>query len=70
MKNNLITVSEAATILDICPQGVRRHIASGTLPAKRYGKRMLLLQRTDVENFQKRPSGRPRKMNQKKGSGS
>ncbi|WP_028654858.1 helix-turn-helix domain-containing protein [Nocardioides sp. J54] len=44
-----ISLKEAAEILDVSVETVRRWIAAGDLPAERIGKRLLKVNRSDVE---------------------
>lgn len=37
-----VTVTEAARIMDVCEDTVRRYIRDGAIPAKRAGRRMLI----------------------------
>ncbi|GEM_PF-4770410 len=62
-----MSVTEAAAVLKITPEMVRRYIALGRLPAQHVGKRVWVLQRTDVEVFAADPprrgwpKGKPRR---------
>jgi excisionase family DNA binding protein len=48
---SIMTVDEAAKSLGIWPTVVRGHIERGNLPAKRLGRRTIILTRSDVESF-------------------
>ena len=58
---NLIPVSKAAALLGVTPRRVQALITSGKLRAQRIG-RDYLIDPGDIELFERRPSGRPRKV--------
>ena len=58
MENEVITVTEAATIMGVHDTHVRLLIRQGKIPATRHGG-IWILKRADVEGFEKSPRGRP-----------
>lgn len=46
---DLLTVSEAAQILRVAPETIRRRVRDGSLPACRLGSRAIRIHRADVE---------------------
>lgn len=56
-----VTITEAATMLDMKPRAVRLAAEQGRLPAIRFGEQWAILRR-DVEAYRDKPrrSGRPR----------
>jgi len=60
----MLTVEEAAQLIGIQPGSVRTAIADGRLPAIRFGKRVLMINRADAERYRDTPKdrgGRPPK---------
>jgi excisionase family DNA binding protein len=51
IEEDILTTYQAAEILGIWHTVVRGHIERGNLPAKRYGRRNIILRRSDVEAF-------------------
>ena len=49
--DSIMTPDEAALFLRIWPTVVRGHVAQGHLPARRLGKRSIILNRSDVLKF-------------------
>lgn len=47
--DDLLSVAEAATRLSVSQLTVRRWIAAGTLPAVRYGSRIIRVRRADLD---------------------
>lgn len=62
MSGTILTVGEAARVLDMDPSAVRRAILQGRLPATKFG-RDWSLRATDVAAYKQRPhrGGRPRR---------
>lgn len=50
-KTDLLTVSEAAEILRVAPETVRRRVRDGSLPACRLGTRSIRIRSTDVQGL-------------------
>ena len=61
------TLEIAAKCLNVSKTRVIQLVDAGRLQAYRLGKRILLLKRSDVETFQKRPGGRPMILNKMQG---
>lgn len=57
---DLLSTIQAAARLGISPRQVQRLIEKGHLPARKVG-RSYVVQAEDVEQFHRRPVGRPRK---------
>jgi excisionase family DNA binding protein len=49
--NKYMTPREVATELEISPATVVRWVRDGVIPAKRFGKRIIKIPRTDVEQL-------------------
>ena len=49
MSDDLITINEAAEACRLSTKTIRRHIASGVLPAYRIGPRAVRLKRRDLD---------------------
>lgn len=47
--SDLLTITEAAEACRLSPKTLRRHIASGLLPAYRFGPRALRIKRSDLD---------------------
>jgi len=60
--HDMLTVSEAADLVGVWPQHIRRKLASGELAGIKVGPRAWLIPRDEVERFAKMESrrGRPR----------
>lgn len=58
---NLLSVSEAATIAGVSTTQIRRLIGWGTLEAKSYGDRFYLISRPSFDRWmmERKPAGRP-----------
>jgi excisionase family DNA binding protein len=52
MINNIITVNEAADQLKVTPRRVLQYIDEGTLRAKRFGGKSLMINQEDLDKFQ------------------
>lgn len=50
-RTDLLTVREAAAILRVAPETVRRRVRDGSLPACRLGTRSIRIRTTDVRGF-------------------
>ncbi|OZB84379.1 helix-turn-helix domain-containing protein [Microbacterium sp. 13-71-7] len=48
-RGELIDVAEAAGILGVSTRSVRRYIAEGYLPARRFGPKLIRIRRSDLE---------------------
>lgn len=61
--DELLTVEQAGQELEMHPAAVRKAIGSGRITATRYGARLLLIARSEVERYkrERRPAGRPRR---------
>jgi excisionase family DNA binding protein len=59
----LITVKQAASILGLDESRIRQLVKQNRLAAQRFGDKMLMLNRNEVEKFgkQERKAGRPKK---------
>ncbi|MFL5662397.1 MAG: helix-turn-helix domain-containing protein [Ktedonobacteraceae bacterium] len=59
----LITVKEAASILGVDESRIRQLVKGNRLTAQRFGNKMLILNRHEVEKFskQERKAGRPKR---------
>src|SRR6266496_527379 len=49
LRDELLTVAEAAEIVKVTPHTIYRWIAVGRLPARRYSRRTLRVRRKDLE---------------------
>jgi excisionase family DNA binding protein len=49
LKDELLTVAEAAALLKVTPHTVYRWIAEGRMPARRFSRRVLRVRREDAE---------------------
>lgn len=61
--DNYLTTAQAAELLGMDRSAVLRAIRQGRLPATRYGPRVVLIKRDDVETYRAMPrhaGGRPR----------
>lgn len=61
--DSYLTTAQAAELLGMDRSAVLRAIRQGRLPATRYGPRMVLLKRADVEAYRtapRHPGGRPK----------
>ncbi len=50
----LVSISQAARLVDVSPRTIRRRIADGSLTAYRFGPRVIRVDPNDVESFLKR----------------
>ena len=50
LKDELLTVAEAAAVVKVTPHTIYRWIAVGRLPARRYSRRTVRVRREDLEN--------------------
>jgi len=55
LKDELLTVAEAATLLKVTPHTIYRWIANGRLPAVRYSRRVLRVRKGDLKGVGARP---------------
>jgi excisionase family DNA binding protein len=58
--NELLSTTQAAARLGITPRQVQRLIEKGHLPGQKVGY-SYVVQAADLEQFERRPVGRPRK---------
>jgi excisionase family DNA binding protein len=58
----VLTVEQAGEELGMHPASVRKAILAGRIHARRFGQRLLLITRAEVERYrvERRPPGRPR----------
>lgn len=56
----LLTVEGAAEYLTVSHMTVHRYIRHGRLPKRFFGRELVLF-KSDLDNFERRPAGRPRK---------
>ena len=59
MRNNSLTVAQAAVELALTPRRVRALITAGRIKAKRVNPRLWLIDRQDLEVVRVRKNGRP-----------
>lgn len=60
--NDLVSVAEAAEILDMDPSNVRRMIAAGKIAAYKFSPRTTVVSKKQLETIVKSNAGRPRKV--------
>ncbi len=61
--DDLLTVAQAAELLQMQPRSVRQAIAQGRLTAQRFGPKATMIRRAEVERYrsaERHAGGRPR----------
>jgi hypothetical protein len=62
-KQDLLTVAEAAALLDLDPSMIRRYIRRGLIPIIDYGPHARLIEPAALKKLKRNPVGQPRKQN-------